>query len=93
MTQLLQLPKKFLLYAILALNSLMVFIEVLHKLNALLLIYLKPSHQLIKDTTQSSPRAWGVHHKDLQNIVYLMVILGEEFYCLNLISVSSQLDH
>ena len=56
LAELLPIPEKFLLFNVLALNSLMVFLEVLLYLSALLLLYPIPNHQNIKATTQSSPQ-------------------------------------
>ena len=53
--ELLPIPEKFLLFAILALNSLMVFSGGPTLLSTLLLLYPIPNHQNIKATTQSSP--------------------------------------
>ena len=54
LAELLPIPEKSLLFAILALNSLMVFLEVLLYQSVLLLLYPIPNHQNIKATTQSS---------------------------------------
>ena len=56
LAELLPIPEKFLLFNSLALNSLMVFLEVLLYLSAQLLLYLLPNHQNIKATMESSPK-------------------------------------
>ena len=63
LTELLSIPEKFLLFAILALNSLIVFSGGPTLLSALLLLDPIPNHQNIKATTQSSPQdTQGAQH-------------------------------
>ena len=60
---LLSIPEKFLLFNVLALNSLMVFLEILLYESMLLLLYPIPNHQNIKVTMQSSPQdTQGAQH-------------------------------
>ena len=89
---LLKIPEKFLLFAIMVLNSLMVILEVLLSLSALCLYTLRPNHQNIKTATQSSSRKWwGLDMKGKGWPTLKMVKLGSGTHCLSLAPKSSRL--
>ena len=86
--------EKFLLFAMMVLNSLMVILEVLLSLSALCLYTLSPNHQNIKTATQSSSRKWwGLDMKGKGWPTLKMAILGSGTHCLSLAPKLSRLQH
>ena len=91
---LLKIPEKFLLFAMMVLNSLMVILEVLLSLSALCLYTLRPNYQNIKTATQSSSRKWwGPDMKGRGWLTLKMVLPGSGTHCLSLAPKSSRLHH